>query len=61
VAKALGEGLGRHHLGGIGQGKLSYMSPEQNSPAAGVDHRTDLFAVGVTLHEALTGRRVVQG
>jgi eukaryotic-like serine/threonine-protein kinase len=39
------------------KGKLSYMSPEQLSGRQ-VDRRSDIFAAGVVLWEALTGQRL---
>jgi eukaryotic-like serine/threonine-protein kinase len=39
---------------GILKGKLSYMAPEYT--LGRIDHRADLFALGVVLHEMLTGR-----
>ncbi len=39
------------------KGKLSYMSPEQLTSQP-VDRRADLFAAGVVLWEALTGKRL---
>ncbi len=43
-------------LPGIVKGKPLYMSPEQ-ATAERIDRRSDLFAVGLILYEALTGRR----
>jgi serine/threonine protein kinase len=37
-------------------GTLRYMSPEQREGSERVDHRADLYATGVVLFEALTGR-----
>ena len=42
------------------KGKLAYMSPEQLNGRA-VDRRTDLFAAGAVLWEALTGQRLFDG
>lgn len=46
-------------LGNV-RGKAEYMAPEQLRGAS-IDGRADLFALGLTLHEALTGFRVLQG
>jgi hypothetical protein len=47
-------------LSGIVRGKLGYVAPEQLLSQQ-VDARADLFALGVTLHEMLTGQRLFQG
>jgi serine/threonine protein kinase len=43
------------------KGKAAYMSPEQIHAAPDLDGRSDLFAVGVMLHEMLTGQRLFGG
>jgi len=42
------------------KGKIAYMAPEQAQGGA-VDRRVDVFASGVTLHEALVGKRLFRG
>jgi len=45
---------------GVALGSLFYMSPEQMKAEA-VDARSDLYSVGVTLYEMVTGQPPVQG
>jgi serine/threonine protein kinase len=49
-----------HSEPGIIKGKFSYLSPEA-ALGQGIDHRTDIFAVGIILWEMLAGRRLFQG
>lgn len=45
---------------GTVRGKLAYMAPEQ-AGGQPFDHRVDVFALGVVLHECLTGARLFRG
>ncbi|MDP1825983.1 MAG: serine/threonine-protein kinase [Archangium sp.] len=55
VAKAAGKI--QQTAAGVIKGKLSYMSPEQASGAE-IDHRSDVFSLGVLFWESVTGTRL---
>ncbi|MFC1639445.1 protein kinase [Gemmatimonadota bacterium] len=58
VAKAVSEATGRLKLTteGVALGTPAYMSPEQASADPHIDHRADIYAVGIIAYELLTGR-----
>jgi serine/threonine-protein kinase len=59
VAKALGQ-MHSATIAGQVKGKIAYMSPEQIAGSSS-DRRVDIFAMGVVLYEATTGRRPFVG
>ena len=69
VAKAVSEagspeaGGGRQTLttAGIALGTPSYMAPEQATADPNLDHRVDIYAVGIVAYELLTGRTPFAG
>ena len=46
---------------GVGMGSPHFLAPEQADDAAHVDHRADIYALGVTLLYLLTGKRPFEG
>jgi serine/threonine-protein kinase len=42
-------------------GKFGYMSPEQTRGDADIDHRSDIFSMGVVLYEILLGKKLFTG
>jgi eukaryotic-like serine/threonine-protein kinase len=58
VAKAVNEASGQNRLTtlGVALGTPAYMAPEQASADPHLDHRVDLYALGVMGYELLAGR-----
>jgi serine/threonine-protein kinase len=44
-------------LTGVSVGTPAYMAPEQIAADPSIDHRADIYAVGVVAHEMLAGKR----
>jgi serine/threonine-protein kinase len=60
VAKLIADDVAHHTATGAAIGTPSYMAPEQGRGKR-VDHRADIYALGVVIHEALTGHRLFRG
>ena len=58
VAKAISDATGRNTVTtlGVAIGTPTYMSPEQAAADPHVDHRSDIYSVGVMAFEMLSGR-----
>ena len=57
ISKMSGAGVDNLTKTTTAMGSALYMSPEQMQATRGVDHRTDIYALGVTLYELLAGKQ----
>ena len=63
IAKAVSEATGRQQVttAGVALGTPIYMAPEQATADPAVDHRADIYAVGVMGYELIAGRPPFSG
>ncbi len=63
VAKAVSEATGAQQIttAGVALGTPAYMAPEQAVADPNIDHRADIYAVGVMAYEMLAGQTPFQG
>lgn len=60
IARAVGEIFAGNTQPGTMKGKVAYLAPEQIHREK-IDHRVDVFTLGIVLHECLTGERLFPG
>lgn len=60
IARAADEIVGANTQPGTLKGKVAYLAPEQLQREK-IDHRVDIFTLGIVLHECLTGERLFPG
>ena len=61
LAKMFAEGSGVKTAVGVLLGTPQYMSPEACESKPGIDHRTDVYALGILLFQMMTGRLPFDG
>jgi eukaryotic-like serine/threonine-protein kinase len=57
ISKVMGGGVDNLTKTTAAMGSALYMSPEQMQQTRAVDHRTDIYALGVALYELLAGKQ----